>query len=85
MGARRVDTQVAEADIEGQQQPLVRTTRFDDEGVRTADEPFIGDCVDFVAVLCQQRCSRARYVLVELDLHEPAGRPWISCLASQAP
>jgi hypothetical protein len=75
VGSRLVDTDIAEADVERHEHPFIGAAGFDDNRVGGAREALIDDGVDFVATLRNERLGRGCDVLVELDLHEPAGRP----------
>jgi len=75
MRAGRVGADVTEADVERDEHPGVRAARLHHDCVLGACEAFRGNSVDVVAVLGEQRHGGGGDVLIELDLHEPAGRP----------
>jgi hypothetical protein len=83
--AGRVGAGVAEAEVEGDQRPVLADGGGEDVGVGAADEPFVGDCVDVVAEGGQQGPGIDGDVLVEFELHVVGTSARTSCLASHAP
>jgi hypothetical protein len=74
MRVRRIRVHVTETNVERHEDAFRRSASFEKGRVHGARKTLSRHRVDVVAMIAQQRYSRGRDVLVELDLHEPAGR-----------
>lgn len=83
--SRRMSSDVAEPDIEGDEQPMLTHADREQSLVVDARHALIGDAVRLVTSLGEQRLRAYSHVFVEFDPHEPCDSGWISCFASQAP